>query len=241
MPAESTRTFTFAAADSTQVTDVPKIAALVATHLPKAGLRIVSTDYLIATDGLATGAVDATIAPSSGLLETYRSTPVLPETPALLVRRGHPVERERVTAKVYAALRHIDIEIALGRTGMGHKLAMEELRRLGLERNVVARVPFFMTAALIASKTDFVASVPRRAAEVFTQLLPLAIVETAFALRPMPMSLVWHERTHEDAGARYFRDLVLRAVGPGRGHGGGRARPAQSKRLARARSLEAIR
>lgn len=158
--AESTRTFTFAAADNTQVTDVPKIAALFAEELPQATLRVVSADYLVATDGLATGAVDATISPAALLPEGARTAPVLPERAALLVREGHPLSGQRVTPKMYASMGHIDIEIVLGRTGVGHKLAMDELRRLGLERNVVARVPYFTTAALIASKTDLVASVP---------------------------------------------------------------------------------
>jgi DNA-binding transcriptional LysR family regulator len=212
VPEETTRTFTFAAADNNQVTDVPKIAALFARRLPKASLRIVSADYLIASDGLATGVVDATIAPTGGLRDDHRSTPVLPEAAALLVRKGHPLARERITPETYAALGHIDIEVALGRTGTGHKLAMEEFRRLGLERNVSMRVPYFSTAALIASKTDLVASVPRRAGEAFVEMLPLRFLETTFTIRPMPMSLVWHERTHADPGARYFRDLVLEAI-----------------------------
>jgi DNA-binding transcriptional LysR family regulator len=209
---ESTRTFTFAAADSNQVTDVPKIAALFARRLPKASLRVVSGDYLIASDGLATGVVDATIAPTDGLRDDYRSAPVLPEAAALLVRKGHPLARERITPKAYAALGHIDIEVALGRPGTGHKLAMAEFRRLGLTRRASMRVPYFSTAALIASQTDLVASVPRRAGELFVEMLPLRFLETTFTIRPMPMSLVWHERTHADSGARYFRELVLDAI-----------------------------
>ena len=89
---------------------------------------------------------------------------------------------------------------------------MDELRRLRLERKVAMRVPYFSTAALIASQTDLVASVPRRAAEVFVQMLPLCILDPAFPMRAMPMSLVWHERTNEDPGAKYFRDLVVRAA-----------------------------
>jgi DNA-binding transcriptional LysR family regulator len=227
--AESTRTFTFAAADNTQVTDVPKIAALFAKELPGATLRVVSADYLVATDGLATGTVDATISPAASLPEGARTAPVLPERAALLVREGHPLSGQRVTPKMYASMGHIDIEIALGRTGVGHKLAMEELRRLGLERNVAVRVPYFSTAALIASKTDLVASVPRRAAEIFVQMLPLRILETVFPLRPMAMSLVWHERTHEDPGAKYFRGLVLRAI-LGDAEGRAKRRPARERR-----------
>ncbi len=220
VPEESARTFTFAAADNNQITDVPRIAALFARRMPKAILRVVSADYLIASDGLAAGLVDATIAPVAAVQDGYRSSPALPEKVALLVRRDHPLAGKRVTPKVYSALSHIDIEISLGRPGSGHKVAMAELRRLGLQRNVAVRVPYFTTAALIASKTDLVASVPRRAADIFTAMLPLRTLATTFTIRPMPMALVWHERTHADPGARYFRALITEALAPaGRGAG----------------------
>ena len=210
-PAESTRTFTFAAADNTQVTDVPQLAALFAARLPRAFLRIVSPDYLAATDGLVSGTVDATIGPTAVRGDGLHSLPLLPEALALLVRRDHPLARRRITPALYATMAHIDLELALGRPGVGHKLVMDELQRQRLERHVAMRVPNFATAALIASRTDLVASVPRRAAEAFAAMLPLTLLRQAFALRPMPMSLLWHERTHEDAGARYFRDLVVEA------------------------------
>lgn len=139
------------------------------------------------------------------------------EAPALLARKGHPLARTKITPKIYGTLKHIDLEIALGRGGVGHKLSMDEFRRLGLERMAPMRVPFFWTAALIASKTDLVASVPRRAGEAFVEMLPLRFLETTFTVRPMPMSLVWHERTHADPGAKYFRDLVLEATAIRRG------------------------
>jgi DNA-binding transcriptional LysR family regulator len=221
VPEESARTFTFAASDNNQIHDVPLIAALFARRLPRAALRIVSADYLIASDGLATGEVDATFMPSHGVPEGMRSQHVFDEAGVFLVRKDHPRVRGPITPKLFGELAHIDIEVALGRRGTGGKLAVQELKRAGLARNVAMVVPYFVTAALIASRTDLVAGVPRRAGEVFCRMLPLRIAKTTFPVPSLPMSLMWHERTDADPGARYFRSVVVDAVG---GKGVARAR-----------------
>jgi DNA-binding transcriptional LysR family regulator len=212
VPEESTRTFTFAAADNNQVYDVPLIAAAFARRLPRATLRIVSPDYLIATDGLANGEVDATFIPSPGVPDGMCSQHVFDESAAFLVRKDHPRVRGPVTPKLFGELAHIDVEVTLGRRGTGGKLAAAAFKDAGLVRNVTMIVPYFATAALIASRTDLVAGVPRRAAEVFCRMLPLRMAKTTFTIPALPMSLMWHERTEADRGAKYFRSVVVEAV-----------------------------
>src|SRR6185437_3888355 len=63
-PAKSGRTFVLAAADSYQVRDVPRVAQAFAQHLPHAKLRVVSSDYLAVTNGMATGEIDAAFMPA---------------------------------------------------------------------------------------------------------------------------------------------------------------------------------
>src|SRR5271170_4944580 len=57
VPEQSTRTFTVAAADNHQTSEGSRIAAAFARRLPRAELRMVSADFLVATDGLASGEV----------------------------------------------------------------------------------------------------------------------------------------------------------------------------------------
>jgi DNA-binding transcriptional LysR family regulator len=78
---------------------------------------------------------------------------------------------------------------------------------------VAIRVPYFTTAAMIASRTDCVAGLPSRLAAVVCGSFPLKVAPTTFPLPKMGLSLVWHERTDADPGGKYFRDLVARAVG----------------------------
>jgi DNA-binding transcriptional LysR family regulator len=212
-PRVSERSFTLALSDNHQTSEAASIAATFARELPRASLRLVSNDYLVATDGLATGDVDASFAPSMLQAPGLRARPVFEEQARMVVRRDHPRVRGKLTPKLFNELMHIDVEVVLGRPGVGARLAEQHWRRAGLERKVAIRVPYFTTAAMIASRTDCVAGLPSRLAAVLCRSLPLKVAPTTFPLPKMGLSLVWHERTDADPGAKYFRDLVAKAVG----------------------------
>jgi DNA-binding transcriptional LysR family regulator len=211
-PRDSTRRFTIAAADNHQVREIPLIAAAFVRELPRAELRVVSADYLAATDGLAKGEIDAAFVPTDMALPGHHGTVVFEERAAMVVRRDHPKVRGKMTPKLFSELFHIDVEVALGRKGFGHQQAARHWRNSGLERHVRITVPYFTTAALVAARTDCVAGLPHRVAETLVATLPIKIVPTTFPLPTMRVSLVWHDRTDGDPGARFFRKVVVEAV-----------------------------
>jgi DNA-binding transcriptional LysR family regulator len=212
VPEESTRVFTIAAADNHQTSEAPRIAAAFARKLPRAELRWVSIDVLAAGDGLASGEIDVVFAPTSSLSDRDLDEHVFDERACLVVRRDHPRVRGKITPKLFGELTHIDVEVVLGRKGVGHRVAERHWKSAGLSRKVAITVPYFMTAAMIASRTDCVAALPSRAAEVLCRILPIKIAPASFSLPSMGISLMWHERTDADAGARCFRRLIMDTV-----------------------------
>lgn len=53
-----------------------------------------------------------------------------------------------------------------------------------------------------------VATVPRRVAERFAQVLPIKIMPVPIKLDSYDVLLLWHERAHEDAGNRWLRQTI---------------------------------
>ena len=212
VPAKSTRTFTLAAADNHQAREIPLIAAAFTRDLPLAMLRIVSADFLAATDGLASGEVDVAFIPSHIVAPGQPGQRIFEEQATFVVRRDHPTVRGKLDVKQFNRLSHIDVEVVLGKKGSGHRLAEQHWKAAGLERAVGVTVPYFMTAALVAAQTDCIAGLPSRLAQMLCKLLPLKAVKTTFPLPKMSMSMTWHERTNADAGARHFRALIAAAV-----------------------------
>jgi DNA-binding transcriptional LysR family regulator len=209
---KTARTFTIALADSHQACEVPAIARVFTNRLPHAQLRVVSSDYLAATDGLASGDVDVAFAPEQAVQPGMRSQRLFEESAALVVRRDHPRVGRRITQKLFNELAHIDVHVALGRPGAGHRVAQRGWERAGVRRRVVLTVPYFMTAALAAVATDCIAGLPDRMASLCVSLLPLKKVAAAFSLPSVSIVMMWHERTDTDPGARAFRTVVADAV-----------------------------
>jgi DNA-binding transcriptional LysR family regulator len=88
-------------------------------------------------------------------------------------------------------------------------MAEEFLRRHGLERRITLIVPGFSAAAMTAATTDWAAGMPKRVAEELAKGLPLRVLRLPTPQMSMPLSLVWHPRTHDDPGAIAFRTLLF--------------------------------
>jgi DNA-binding transcriptional LysR family regulator len=210
--ARSTRRFTLACSDAEQVSEVPRIAAAFARKLPNASLRVMSVDQLESMGGLASGEVDAAIAPAHHPLPDVHASDLYEEEGVLIVRKGHPHVRRRMSKEQFNSLRHIDILLALGGPGIGHRIVEEFFASHGLHRDIAISVPSFAAAAAIAVQTDWVAGMPRRMATAFLRQMPLITVAMPVPAVRFRIQLVWHERTHKDAGAGVFRALILAAV-----------------------------
>jgi len=227
-PAQLSRCFTLACSDVSQAHDVCKIFEVLSHRMPRAGLRIVSMDYLVASNGLESGEVDAMMAPKQatrGLCwtELYR------ENGVLIVRRNHPCVSKRVSGELFNSLEHIDVMITSSYSGHTRKLYEAFLKRTRLTPRVMVTVPAFTAAALAVARTDYAACVPRRVAEALSEYLPLKIVELPFHGFAVDIALIWHFRTDSDPAARHFREAIIAALGSNSG---------KPKRIQRAKAPE---
>ncbi|WP_338873162.1 LysR family transcriptional regulator [Myxococcus stipitatus] len=221
-PEESTRRFTMANADNQDLYDVPLVVEAFARRLPRARLRVVSLDYLISANGLETGEVDVSLAPRQvAARQGYFAEDLYEEEVSFVVRKDHPrLPGPLLTVEEFNASCFIDLVLTHGRPGIGHRLFEQFAKEHGLVFNSSLSVSHFMAAGMAAARTDYVAGMPERMAEVLCSMLPLRRLKLVPAPPRMPMSLVWHARTHQDPGARFFRQLVievLRDAGMGAG------------------------
>lgn len=211
-PATSRRRFVLACSDADQICSVPHIAKAFARVFPRAQLHVVSIDQLEASDGLASGTVDAAFAPLGAAEKGLRVRDVYSDEAVIVLRKDHPIRGARLSREQFNALRHVDVWLVLGRAGMGNKMAEAFLQAHGLVRDVAMIVPTFAAAAMAAASTDLAAGMPRRVAEKLAEGLPLRVLRPPAPEMRMQLQLVWHPRTHDDPGAAGFRELVVEAV-----------------------------
>lgn len=216
-PATTERHFTFACADDQELSGVPRIFQVLRARMPRASLSVVTPYQAVVSDGLASGTVDAALAPDRVKHPGLRTEVLYEESQVLVVRVGHPRVRKRtITRALFEALPQIEVSV-LGPDGVGKRMDDDGLSAHGLSRDVALTVPHFMAAAMIASETDLVATLPRRFAERVSSFLPLRVV--AGPVRPAPrasFALVWHARTDEDPASQLFRSVVREALGGSR-------------------------
>lgn len=209
-PASCTRTFTLAVADLGQVLWVPGLVLAMRRELPRARLRVVGIDALVSLGDLASPEIDLQIgiAPRGPGLHVE---PLREEESVLVARRGHPAVLRRPSRTALGALAHVRVEMVPGK-GFRDPFSAT-FARAGVTREVVVTVPSFSAAAEIVARTELVTMVPRAFLETKGSTLGVAQVRGA-PKRTISIAMCWHERTHTDAAARAFREVVRAAVKP---------------------------
>ncbi len=114
----------------------------------------------------------------------------------------------RLTVREWAARDHVLVTPA-GESERG--IVDRLLENEGLSRRVALTVPSFQHAALVVARSDLVATLPERAAQLSG--VPLALHPPPLPMPPLPMNLVWHPRTTTSARHRFIRDAIKAVVG----------------------------
>lgn len=70
------------------------------------------------------------------------------------------------------------------------------------------RVSHFLNVPTLVANSDLVASLSRRVAEPFAQMLPLQLFEPPLRLRTSRIGMVWHDSLHDDPAQRWLRVAV---------------------------------
>ncbi|MED5619834.1 LysR family transcriptional regulator [Ideonella sp. BN130291] len=200
------RTFTLRTSDGFVETFGPALLALVGEQAPGVRLRFLpkldkdSTPLREGEVDLETGVIGKAMGPEVRVQALFRDRFVG------VVRAGHPLATGKVSAKRYAAARHI----ALARANRDKGRVDEALAALGLQREVVAQVGGFSPMLALARATDLVASVPER----HTAGLRAGMVSFALpvALPEITVSLMWHPRMDGDPAHRWLRGCVRDAT-----------------------------
>ena len=119
-----------------------------------------------------------------------------------VVRSGHPLTHEPITATTYAAQNHI--QGPRGRIDPGP--IDDALKTLGLRRRVATVVTGFAAALALVRGTDLVAAVPERHTNAMRD--GLVSFSLPFATSSITVSMLWHPRRDADPAHRWLRGCV---------------------------------
>lgn len=192
-----------------QLAWLPRITARLRVAMPRARLRVVSIDSMLALGDLASPEVDLHVGvPATG--PGIHAEPLTRERTVLVARRRHPAAGKRLSPTALGALAHVVVQLLPGRGLRDHATAAYD--RAGIARDVVVAVPSFTAAAAIAAGTELVATIPQSILATHGRRLGLVALRTPLPETSVPIALCWHERTDDDPAARALRELVRAAI-----------------------------
>ena len=200
-PARSERRFVIAASDYVELVLLPALLRRLGQLAPRVRLQLRPWGLHEVPAELARGEVDLMLGFYDKVPPQHREQKLFQDEYVCVVRRGHPKVKSKLTLSQYLELSHVLVSARADSPGSVDRA----LAQLGKTRTVGARVSHFLTVPVLVSRTDFVAALDRRVAEVFAAPLGLKLFPPPLKLQKGTIGQVWHEQQQSDPGAGRVR------------------------------------
>ena len=204
-PATSARAFTIGMTDIGEIYFLPKLMDELARVAPGVTVSTVRNTSVNLRDEMEAGHVDLALGLLPQLKAGFFQRRVFTNRYVCMFRKGHALDKRRISLKEFSAAEHVAIVSA----GTGHGKVDELFERNGVQRRVRLTVPHFVAVGYILSSTDMIATVPERFAERAAGPFGLAYVKHPAALPEIAINLFWHAKYHKDLGNQWLRGLIF--------------------------------
>ena len=213
-PARTAATFAIALSDIGELAFLLRLLNAFRAQAPRCVIRSVAVPPAQLAQELERGDVDLAVGFYPSLSsKNFRQRRVETQRFACLMRKGHPAEAGRLTAREFSALEHMVVR-AEGRS----QIVLERfLERRGIPRNIVLLTPHFLSVPFVVARSDLVAAIPQKLAAYFASLSPdLTVAALPFAEEvTLELKLHWHRRFDSEPRSRWLREQFIRSYGSG--------------------------
>ena len=205
-PATLTRAFKLLVSEVGMIVFLPALMRRVAQEGPSLSVDAVPLDARPYETKLESGEADLALGafpkPALGL----RRQRLYSTTYLSLARIGHPDQGALRTRAGFLSARHI--MVTASNTGhAAHRNAQQSLDVEISPSNVMLRLPSFTAAAVVASQTDGIATLPMKLARILAEQLGLVAFKPPVTFPSIEIAQYWHERFHRDAGHKWLRAI----------------------------------
>ena len=207
VPTASDRSFAIAVNNYAAVVLAPPLVAAVLAAAPAVRLDLRPSGTLDVVDRLDRGDLDLAIGGVVSPGERFAATELLDDPFVMVMRRGHPASRRKLSTAAFAKLPHLEISSSGDDTGFIDRWLAEH----GLARRVALRAPY-LSAASILVQSDLVATLSRRIAQEFVRNHELQLRQPPYDSPRVRTIMLWHRRLDRHPAHVWLRDLILSAA-----------------------------
>jgi len=205
-PLVSERSFALGVFDIGEITLAPLLLGAMATESPSVRLALRPVDRNDALAQLDSGAIDLAIIDMDAHAGWVRTQPLYQERFACVFDPKLVKAKAPISLDAFLAHPHLLTSFSRGFTGF----VDEALAQQGLARRVTMTTTRFATLPFVLRSFAGIAALPATAAYEFASKLGLTVSPLPVEIPPVDLFLTWHARHDNDAGHRWFRDLVER-------------------------------
>ncbi|MCJ2371838.1 LysR family transcriptional regulator [Pseudomonas sp. RGM 3321] len=185
---------------------VPFLSAL-RVQAPNIRVSVQPVDHQKLQNQLDLGEIDLALVTPEAVTPGLHAIALFDESYVCVMRSEHPdAMNSELSLDQFCALDHVLVSPA---GGGFHGVTDEALEKLGRSRRVTVSVASFLVLPEILMCSDLIAVVPRRLA---VHQVGLRSLEPPVEIPGFRKTLVWHERTHSDAGHRWVRSLMVETI-----------------------------
>lgn len=208
-PASVQRALTIGMTDIGEIVFLPALVERLRREAPGVALSTVRISAHSLREDMASGRVDLAIGPLPQLKAGFFQRLLFRQRYVCLFRKGHALERRKLSLAEFRAAEHLVIESA----GTGHGQVEERIRRAGIERTVRLRIPHFVSVGHLLQRTDLVATVTERLADSLAGPFELTWRTHPVDLPEVAIKVFWHASVHRSPAHQWLRGVVFELFG----------------------------
>lgn len=203
-PRTSNYHFKISMTDISHLIILPKLIHYLRQHAPNVRLETVPIDShtpMLMSDGeldLAIGFLPQLEAGfyQQTLFQQHYTCITSSEHPRLI---GHTISDREFRQEL-----HIDI-FATG----GHYLLEYELQKLGVQRDILIRLPNYLGVGLMVQNTDAIATIPYSLSQVLYQQGGIKVLKPPYILPTYSVKQHWHSQKHQTPSNQWLRQVCF--------------------------------
>jgi DNA-binding transcriptional LysR family regulator len=204
-PAKAKCAMTIGMTDIGEIVFLPTLVERLSRDAPGITLSTVRNAAVNLRDDMESGKVDLAIGLLPQLKAGFFQRQLFRQRYVCLFRRGHRIDRKKLTLAEFRAAEHLVVISA----GTGHGVVDDLMKRGGVNRVVRLTVPHFVGVGQILHGTDLVATVPERLAAHLAGPFDLRYLPHPVRLPEVAINVFWHAKVHRSLANQWLRSLIF--------------------------------
>lgn len=199
----STRVFRVFSLDAGVIVMLLPVIKILLGSAPGVRLRAAQVGLQNLHASLESGEIDLAIGEFPLLIPGIRRQNLFSGQHLCIFQKDHPRLNQSPSLAEFLEEQHI-VMTAAG-TNHPHQLAERSLEEQLPAKSIIAHVPTFTAAAILAKNTNAVATMPGPVAAVLARELGMQVAKPPIKLPGFEISQYWHERFDRDPGNQWLR------------------------------------